>query len=304
MDKKPLFSKYLAVGIILLFVTSSILPATAKPILVSENTLSIPEKFFGLNSNIEISWDANQTKEPIIPREELRTVDLDLSFWVTWGVLGRFINYIYRGAPIRLDLSIIDKPEWCVATLSQGTLLCNMPPPKENSHQIVHTQISVQVADVAPAFEFCPVTIQAIIEPLHSPFGFLTMMQGTTQIVNVTFSVAYYPLVQFSFPDTNIIETPPLVQVDFGIRMENLGNGKTIVENEVVHYPDGWDVYLPSQVVLDVYESKEINATILAPYNFSGEETITLMFTPHSYDNYSLVGSPSLTSILAYYNPP
>ena len=303
MDKKPLISKYVAVGIIFLFVTSSILPATGRVILVTEKTMPIPENFFGLGSNIEISWDVNQTKEPIIPRGELRTVDLGLSFWVTWGKLGRLINYIFRGAPVRLGVSIIDKPEWCAATLSQGTLFCNIPPPKENSHQIVHTRMSVQVADVAPAFELCPVTIQAIIEPLHGPFGFLTMMQGTIQIVNVTFTVAYYPLVSFSFPDTNIIETPPLVQVDFRIRMQNLGNGKTIVENEVVHYPDDWDVYIPSQVVLDVYESKEINATILAPYNFSGEETITLLFTPHSYDNYSLVGSPTLTSILAYYNP-
>ena len=203
-----------------------------------------------------------------------------------------------------MDLAIIDKPEWCAATLSQGTFYCTIPPPKESNHQIVQTRISVQVADAAPAFELFAVTIQAIIEPLHGPFGFLTMMQGTTQIVDISFSVAYHPCVEFSFPDTNIIETPPLVQVDFPIRMENLGNGKTIVENEVVHYPDGWDVYLPSQVVLDVYESKEINATILAPYNFSGEEIITFMFTPHSYDNYSLVGSSTMTSILAYYNPP
>jgi len=59
--------KGLAVGIILLFVGTSILPATAKPILSTANTVPHPGSFFGLNSNIEIFWDANQTEEPIVP---------------------------------------------------------------------------------------------------------------------------------------------------------------------------------------------------------------------------------------------
>ena len=303
MDKKPLIGKFLAVGIILLFFTSSIFPATAKPIHVTENTIPTPEKFFGLNSNVEISWDANQTKEPIIPRGELRTVQLDIAFWVTWGVFGRLISYLYHGKQIRLDLSIVDIPEWCIASISQKIFGLNLPK-KENSYEEASTYLSVMVADNAPAFEVFPVTIQTTIEPSHGLFGFITILQGVTKVVNVTFTVGYKPLLQFSFPDTDIIETPPLVQVDFPIRISNLGNGKTIVENEVVNYPDGWNVSLPVQVVLDVCESKEINATILAPYNFSGEESITFKFTPHSYDNYSLVGESTYTTILAYYNPP
>jgi hypothetical protein len=203
-----------------------------------------------------------------------------------------------------LDLSIIDKPEWCAATLSQGTLQCIIPPPKENSHQIVHTQIAVQVSDVAPAFELCPVTIQAIIEPLHGPFGFLTMMLGTSQFVNVTFTVGYKPLIKLSLPETNIIETPPEIQVELPMGITNFGNGRTTVENEVLNCPDDWIVALPSQVILDVGEYKEINLSIIAPSNFSGVETIALGFTPHSSENYSLVGSLTVINILAYYNPP
>ena len=63
-----LIRKGLAVGIILLFVGTCIIPAIAKPIPITANTVPHPGNFFGLNSNVEISWDANQTEEPIIPR--------------------------------------------------------------------------------------------------------------------------------------------------------------------------------------------------------------------------------------------
>jgi hypothetical protein len=295
--------KCLAVGIILLFVGTCIIPATARPIPITTNTIPHPGNFFGLNSNVEISWDANQTEEPVIPRGPLRSVYLEISFWVTWGIFGRLINYLLKYKQVIITLSVVDKPEWCVGTISQGTLSCFIPP-KENSHEIVNTQLAVQVADDAPAFELCPVTIQTTIEPKHGPFGIFTVMQGTIQVVNVTFTVAYKPLISFHLPQTNIIETPPLVQVELQIGITNLGNGRTTVENEVVNYPSDWIVALPSQVILDVGEYKEINLSIIAPSNFSGERTITMGFTPHSSDNYSLAGQLTYITILAYYNPP
>ncbi len=296
--------KWLAVGIILLFVGTYMFPATATPVHQMEKIVSHPGGFFGLNSNIEISWAANQTEEPVIPRGPLRWVILDISFWVTWGILGRFLNYIYRGTPIRLEVSVIDKPEWCVATLSQGTLQCIIPPLKENSHEIVQTWLTVQVADDAPAFELCPITIQTTVEPLYGPFGIISVMHGITKVVNVTFSVAYKPLIQPQFPETNIIEAPPLVQVELPVGIENLGNGKTIVVNEVVDNPDGWIVSIPDQLIVDVDEYQEMNLSIVAAEDFSGVETITVSFTPHSFDNYSLVGQTIYASFLAFYNPP
>jgi hypothetical protein len=277
-------------------------PSTAKPTHVTAIAVPHSGDFFGLASNIIVSWDANETEEPIIPRGELRTVRLEVTFWVTWGIFGRLINYLFKYQSVIITLSVVDKPEWCVATLSQGTLQCIIPP-KENSYEIVHTQLVVQVADDTPAFELCPITIQTTVEPLHGPFGFLTMMQNTSQIVNVTFTVGYKPLIQLSLPETNIIETPPQIQVELPIGITNLGNGRTTVVNEVLDYPNDWIVALPSQVILDVGEYKEINLSIIAPSNFSGVETITMGFTPHSSENYSLVGLRTFLNVLVYYNP-
>jgi hypothetical protein len=76
------------------------------------------------------------------------------------------------------------------------------------------------------------------------------------------------------------------------------------VQNEVVNYLNGWTVTLPAQVVLEVDEYKEMNLSIIAPSNFSGEKTIIVSFTPHSFDNYSLIGQATYASVLAYYHPP
>jgi hypothetical protein len=303
MSRKSIIGKYLAVGIILLFVGAGVVPSIAKPIHVTANTVPHPGNFFGLSSNIIVSWDANETEEPIIPRGPMRQVQLDISFWVTWGVFGRLIGYLLRSPSLTMQVSIIEKPEWCYAIISQQNLSFTIPR-EENNQIIIHDYLAVGVGEDAPAFEVFPVTIQTTVEPLHGFFGILTLMQGTTRNVNVTFGVAYKPLIQPFFPQTNVIETPPLVQVELPIGIKNLGNGKTIVENEVVDYPDGWIVSLPAQLVLEVGEYKEMNLSIVAPSDFSGVETIIVSFTPHSFDNYSLVGQTTYASFLGFYNPP
>jgi hypothetical protein len=295
--------KWLAIGIILLFVGTSILPVTAKPILSTAYTVPHPGNFFGLNSNIILSWDANETKEPLIPRGVTRTIALNVLFGVTWGVFGHLIHYLVRYKQVTIQVSVIDRPEWSYATLSQGTLVCNIPP-NENDYSMLQTSLTVSVDEDAPAFEVFPVTIQATVESLHGLFGLFTLMQGITRVENVTFNVGYKPLIQPQFPETNVIEAPPLVQVELPIGITNLGNGRTIVANEVMDYPDGWIVSIPDQLIVDVDEYKEMNLSIVAAEDFSGVETITVSFTPHSFDNYSLVGQTTYATFLAFYNPP
>lgn len=303
MRRKPISGKCLVVGIILLFVGAGIVPSIAKPTHVTAIAVPHSGDFFGLSSNIIVSWDANETKEPLIPRGGTRTIALNVLFGVTWGIFGHLIHYLVRYKQVTIQVSVIDRPEWSYATLSQGTLVCNIPP-NENDYSMLQTYLTVSVAEDAPAFEVFPVTIQATVESLHGLFGLFTLMQGTTRVENVTFNVGYKPLIQPFFPQTNVIETPPLVQVELPIGIKNLGNGKTIVENEVVDYPDGWIVSLPAQLVLEVGEYKEMNLSLVAPSDFSGVETIIVSFTPHSFDNYSLVGQTTFASFLGFYNPP
>jgi hypothetical protein len=202
-----------------------------------------------------------------------------------------------------MKLSVIDTPDWCAANIAIKTIQFVIPP-KQNTYEILSDILTVYVGEGAPALEFFPVTIQATIEPRYGHFGFIPMMQGTTETENVTFTVAYWPLLYLRLPEGNTIETPPYVQVELPIEIGNLGNGKTIVENEVESFPEGWIVSMPAQLVLEVNEFKEMNLSIISTYNFSNEETIRISFTPHSYENYSLVGTTYYVTILAYYHPP
>lgn len=116
-------TKCLAVGIILLSVGAYFFPAAATtPVHQTENKVYRPGGFFGLKSSIEITWDANQTEEPLIPRGSSRTVTLNVSFGIIRGVFGRLINYLLSGRLVTVQISVVDKPEWCWATFSQDTL--------------------------------------------------------------------------------------------------------------------------------------------------------------------------------------
>ncbi|MBN1860245.1 MAG: hypothetical protein JW840_02160 [Candidatus Thermoplasmatota archaeon] len=302
MNRNLINKKSIAVGIILLFVGICFIPSTATSLRSGPNTAPSLGIFFGLNSHLAIYWDANVTEEPIIPRGGIRTVCLDIPFWITWGLFGRLINYLLRYKLVTITLSVVDKPEWSTTALSQGTVFLSIPP-KENVNEIGHTQLSVAVYENAPAFALLPVTIQATIEPVHGLFGLLTVLQGTTQVTDVTFTVAYKPLIQPIYPQTNIIETPPLIPVELPIGIQNLGNGRTTVVNEIVDYPEGWIVTIPAQLMLEVGGYNEMNLSIVAPFNFSGQETITVSFTPHSSDDYTLVGQTIYATFIAYYHP-
>lgn len=69
------------------------------------------------------------------------------------------------------------------------------------------------------------------------------------------------------------------------IVIENLGNGKTTVHNNIIDYPQEWIIIIPSHVVLEVNESKEVNLSITPPENFTGIEAIKIAFTPKYFYN-------------------
>jgi hypothetical protein len=258
---------------------------------------------FGLSSRILVSWDANETEEPIMPRGPLRVVDLEISFGVTYGVLGRLVYFLFRSNPVKITLDVDDTPDWCIATLSQKELQCTIPA-REDSYEIVHTMCSVQVSDEAPAFAPCPIKIRTTVQPFYGPFGFLSFLQGATREDTVTFTVAYKPLISPLFPETNVIEAPPFVEVQLPIWIKNLGNGRTTVVNEIMNYPDGWIVSLPDQLIVDVDVYGKMNLSILPTWPYIGEKTITLSFTPHSSDDFSLYGDTTFVTIVAYFDIP
>ena len=304
MMKKPLRRKVLVIGVIFLFVGEGFVAVQAVPLeLKKQSEKSVGRDFFGLSSVVLLSWDANQTEEPIMPRGLLRTLDLEISFGVTYGVFGRLVYFLFRNQPVIITVEVEDTPDWCIATLAQKTLQCTIPS-QQDSYTTVHTQCAVQVSDEAPAFALCPIKIRTAVQSFYGPFGFISLLNGMTREDTVTFTVAYKPLISLQFPDTNVIEAPPFIEVQLPIWIKNLGNGRTTVINEIMSYPDGWIVSLPDQLTIDVDEYGKMNLSIFPTWFYIGDKTITISFTPHSSDDFTLVGEPIFVTILAYFPTP
>ncbi|HWR28117.1 MAG TPA: hypothetical protein VN377_06760 [Candidatus Thermoplasmatota archaeon] len=301
MNRNPLIRKCLVIGIIISFLEISIIPSVAKPEGIPVSFVPPQEIFFGLQTNINISWDENLTKEidlehspPIVP--------LNVSFWVTWGLFGRLINLFYSYQKLNANF-LIDNSPWSSSSLTFNQLPLYLPP-KENIQQISMNQLTIDLDYWTPAYELIPITIETRIEPILGPSGSLVLIRGTTYRETIYVMAQYRSGLGINYPEGQTFETPPLIQVEVPLEIYNHGNGKTLVESEVDDSPPGWNISLPSQLILEQQEEAEILVTLMAPSDFSGYESVWLDFTPHYYYNYSVVGYTYSAHISVMYNPP
>jgi len=300
MNRNLVFRKYLAIGIVLSFVGISAIPSLAKPEAIPPSFLKPKNFFFGLQTNINMSWDKNLTDE-IFDYPSPRQVPLTIKFWVTWGLLGRLINLFYWYHTLYANFRIINSP-WSDSSLIFDQLPLYIPP-KQNIQQLCLNQLTIDLDWDTPAYEMIPITIETKIEPIIGPSGTLVLIRGLTNQTTIYAMIKYHSSLSFDFPEGQTFETPPLSQLEVPVEIYNHGNGKTLVENEVYDQPSGWNVSLPSQFVMEQDEQTNFIVTLMAPSNFSGYENIILKFTPHYYYNYSEVGGTYFEYIQVYYNP-
>jgi hypothetical protein len=199
-------------GIVLLSVLFAVLPTASAGL------------FFNLQSALTVSWSTNQTQTPVVPRGDLRTLELTITHTVTRGALGRGLLTFYTGNAVTINVEIIETPSWVTATLAQGTLQTTIRPDEVTT---LKTQISLQVADDAPAFAQGYIRLQATARKA----GFI---EGFTQEFTLTFLPDYKPLIQPAYPETNTKQIGPLDTAVFPIQITNLGNARTVVLLTVV----------------------------------------------------------------------
>lgn len=302
-----LFNKTLVVGVIILFIGICIIPSICgnnvknNEYLVvtnisklTQNTNEthdiIPSSIFGLQSVITVSWDANQTSEPLEPYGAYRRIDLDVSYSVVKGVLGQFIlRYcIFTRQIISVTLEIIEKPYYCTANIDNSILLFSF----SDIPSVGQSILGVLVNENAPAFEpFC-VKIKASVNDISGPFGFLTFINDFEIIQSIFFTANYLSIMKVT-PESNYIETTPGTTVVDPITVENLGNGKTLVDIQFINFPEEWSLIIdPPQLIIEVDESKVTNLSITPPLDFYGYGTIVLRFTPKYYYNPEIEGLP------------
>jgi hypothetical protein len=300
-----LFNKTLILGVIILFIGIVIIPSicgnnvknneylvVTNVSKVTQNTNEthaiIASSLFGLQSVITVSWDANQTSEPLEPHGAYRTIDLDISYSVVKGFLGQFIlwYYIFTRQIISVTVEIIEKPYYCTAIIDNSILFFSF----SDIPSVKQSILGVSVNENAPAFEpFC-VKIKASVNDIPGPFGFLTFINDFEIIQSIFFTTNYLSIMKVT-PESNYIETTPGTTVVDPITVENLGNGKTLVDIQLNDFPEEWSLIIdPPQLIIEVDESKVTNLSITPPLDFYGHGTIVLIFTPKYYYNPEIEG--------------
>jgi hypothetical protein len=260
-------------------------------VAVSPTTSAGP--LFNLQSFVNVTWLSNETQEPIIPRGELRQLDLMITHTVTRGALGKYLLLLYTNTQITIDLEIIDQSPWCTATLSQGTVSTYVIPDGRTTST---TQLSLSVADDAPAFGLGFIKIKATAQKI----GFI---KGFADEFTLSFNPDYKPLIKPSLPETNTKDIGPLDTAQFPILIENLGNARTVVLLNVVSVPEGWNAVITSQVTLEEGTGSTATAYLVVrpPKGFGyhyDEQTIKISMQPVKADDFNKKGEITYETFL------
>ena len=267
-------------GIVLVSMLAAVLPTTSAGLI------------FNLQSVLNVTW-GNETKQPVVPRGELRELTLAISHTVTRGAIGRGMLLLYQGNQIVINVEIVETPTWCTANIAQGTLSVTVQPDQITT---VYTKLSLQVADNAPAYGLGYVKVKATARKAG-------LISAYEQDFTLSFIPDYKPLIKPSLPETNSKEIGPMDTAIFPILIENLGNARTVVLLNVVSVPKDWNAIITSQVTLEEGAGSTATAylVIKPPKGFGyhyDEQTIKISMQPVKADDYSKKGETTYETFL------
>jgi hypothetical protein len=297
-----LIKRILVLGIIILFLGLSFNPIQVSSTTLINHNEKPGEIFFGLKSHIDITWDENESLLPIMPNHGVRDLSLNISYWITWGIFGRITNHLLKNGVVDIIIEIVDMPEFCEASFLTNVTLLPFPD-KQNLNESYINYIFITIDENAPAYEEFNITIQAKMDhEIKGPLGLITFLNSATKTVNITLIPDYWGCVKYKLPEGNIIETPPLIEKQLPIIVYNCGNGKTLIESEIISAPPDFIIYIePEILILDVLENKTMYLKVIAPSNFSGIVTIHTKFTPSFLGRPELQGPPEIIIFSFYY---
>jgi hypothetical protein len=306
----------MTVALILLLIGTSVIPITAqdigKSVLHPSNVsgqktdMSCSKHLydgFGLGSVIRLSWNSNETQEPLKPGGAPRSINLTVTYdtLLSYPFIGKIILLycIYTHQYVTVTLEVGDIPSWCNASLSNSQM--RFPITGDESSQL--TTLTVAVDEHAPAYKICTVPIHASVDTLRGPFGFLPFVNGYDQAASMNFIPGYLPRIIVT-PASDVMNATPGNTSHLPITITNAGNARTLVRIEIVDRPSGdWLISIPSQVVLEINMSCESILSVVPPGDFNGTDTITMSFTPYKADDYTQHGDPVYITIVIICEP-
>jgi len=216
--------------------------------MVTSSTLA--ESPIQMASRIDVAWDIAETQQPIIPRDEIKMLNLSVNYTIDMGKYfaeGFYANYLNatnaRGdhAIARIQLDIVESSPLCFAAVKSNSVYVNFSKNVKTS-----AILYVTINEDAPAFGSGYIQIKASIGLIQ-----FTPIEGYSSIFNLTFTPAYFPYIGVNLPKDNAKEVNPMEQAVFPIELENLGNARTKVFFEVVNLSSDWVAVVTDEITLN-----------------------------------------------------
>lgn len=236
---------------------------------------------------IQLDWADGYSTTPIAPRDEIAELDLKVTMNIETGVtFGAGVLEGYAGVSDALiDLSIIDYPSWCSATLDRTLLVTNISEKEE-----AFCKLFIHVDESAPAYA------EGIIK-FEVNIGDLGLIKGSSKVFNLSFVPSFYPLIRTDLPESNTKRINPASEAVFPIELENVGNAETKALIDIVDIPDGWTATVTDSIVIDAEKgSKEIAYLTVRPSRDFGyhydESVISVKITPAFASDLNITGNP------------
>jgi hypothetical protein len=193
------------------------------------------------------------------------TVTVEYTYPPAYGVGGSFI------APTSVALSAIpqgDAINWCTASINPSQIFMPIEPATVSSGGTVTgtATVTIHVTGDAPASATPIIKIKATAAT-NGAFGSSTNGDG----YDLQIGIGYYSIIQATVPQP-LQKGTPYQQITYPITVMNLGNGKTKIFFDAKNIPTGWQVTLPSPIILESRQqggkitSQTVNVIVFTPY--------------------------------------
>ena len=253
-------------------------------------------QLYNANVILDVDWDLEDTEKPVIPRDEIKEINLLIKFRIETDIhFGKGLFLGYAGSDRALiELYVVESPPWCSAVLERNLVTTNI-----SEYDEVNTKLYLIVDETAPAYG-----VEGVIK-IKAKAANLNLIKGCEKVFTLFFDTAYIPIIKTNLPDVNTKQINPTKTAVFPIEIENAGNARTDVLFEIENIPEGWEASISEEVFLDEAKGSKDTAylTVIPPSQFGYHyeaANIKVTMTPVRTENPNEVGNPLYATFTVY----
>jgi hypothetical protein len=271
----------IVMGVLLVSIFTAIIPTSSAGIILN------------LSSYVDVGWGNETLDKPLVPLGAAKSLTLDVRYGVTKGaVLSQAFFTLYQGRQVNIKLEVIEKPDWCTATLKSATITTAVT----SGETTLSTTLTLRVDENAPAFGAGYVTIEASVPKIGA-------IDGYNQVFTLEFSPAYLPMISAQLPEGNSKSIGPLDTAVFPIEVENMGNARTTVFFKIDNVPEGWIAVVTDDITLDEGKGSmgTVYLTIKPPKGFgyhNDDRSIVVTMTPARAEDLRNLGESKTVTVI------